>query len=452
MVANDLKKTVIDSQNADNLTFKEKLRRYLKNGIEKESLTILEIQKRCQNPILHGIMKIATFTGNDDFYTIFIPMLFWCDISDYGLMKKEFFKQINFLARNLVLSFAYSTFTTGLIKDYLSLPRPKSPPVIRKLKKSYVDYEFGCPSTHSANSCVLFLNLLFFFLTFIKPVITTSHPLMIFIYTSTILFIFLVSLSRIYFGLHSFLDITVGIIVGIIVTVLNWFVFYSFYENLFYSSFLGPIVQFIIHRLLLIYVHPDPEHYCPCFEDSYSFFSFFDGIAIGSWLDKKYFGNESPVKSYTIKYGKVLGLKDYLKKEPPVYQNMKKSFLRYGFLNDLYDIFGIKSILLVRFIIGLITVLCYKKLVRKTILFIANKCFSIDKNSENNRSKSDLNKIEKEKDKENEEQEDEDNFKNHKKKYHLPRHSAVFLSRNIEYIGIGLILYIYIHLFKELQI
>jgi len=92
--------------------------------------------------------------------------------------------------------------------------------------------------------------------------------------------------------------------------------------------------------------------YCPCFEDSYSFFSFFDGIAIGSWLDKKYFGNESPVKSYTIKYGKVLGLKDYLKKEPPVYQNMKKSFLRYGFLNDLYDIFGIKSILLVRFIIG----------------------------------------------------------------------------------------------------
>ena len=189
-----------------------------------------------------------------------------------------------------------------ILKDYLSLPRPKSPPVIRKLKKSYVDYEFGCPSTHSANSCVLFLNLLFFFLTFIKPVITTSHPLMIFIYTSTILFIFLVSLSRIYFGLHSFLDITVGIIVGIIVTVLNWFVFYSFYENLFYSSFLGiiiilplpllyyykwvyynldfyrdnklllniilniifyisvgPIVQFIIHRLLLIYVHPDPE-------------------------------------------------------------------------------------------------------------------------------------------------------------------------------------------------
>jgi len=37
--------------------------------------------------------------------------------------------------------------------------------IIRKLKKSYVDFEFGCPSTHSANACVLALNFLLYFLT-----------------------------------------------------------------------------------------------------------------------------------------------------------------------------------------------------------------------------------------------------------------------------------------------
>jgi len=450
MVAlNEIKETEIQVPVNNNLTFKEKLRNYLKKGIDKESVKILEIQKSIQFPFLTNIMKIATFTGNDDFYTIFIPMLFWCDVSEYGLMRKELFKQLNFLTRSLVLSFAYSTFITGWVKDYLSLPRPKSPPVIRKLKKSYIDYEYGCPSTHSANACVLAFNFLFFFLSFIKPIVSTSHLLMIFIYSTTITFIFLVSLSRIYFGMHSFLDVVVGLIIGVFVTVINWFFICSIYESYFYSSVLGPIIQVIFHRLLLIYVHPDPEHYCPCFEDSYSFFCFFDGIAIGSWLDKKYFGKHSLVKTYKMKYGVVKGLKNNFKKEPPVFNKISQSFLRYDFLNKLYDIFGLKIILFIRYLLGLIILITYKKLSRKAVLFIADLIFHDNKNSESNKSKIDLNKIEKE----NKVDEiDEDDLINHKKKYHLPRHSAVLLSRNVEYIGLGLILYANIHLFYYLKI
>jgi len=102
MVATD-SNNINESQNEDILTFKEKTRLYLKRGIEKESQTILKIQKKIHNPVLNEIMLIATFTGNDDFYTLFIPMLFWCDISGYGLMKAELFREINFLARNLVI-------------------------------------------------------------------------------------------------------------------------------------------------------------------------------------------------------------------------------------------------------------------------------------------------------------------------------------------------------------
>ncbi|ORX44300.1 hypothetical protein BCR36DRAFT_334651 [Piromyces finnis] len=431
-------------QTVDPLTFKEKLRLYLKKGIESESNAILKLQKKIQNPILNEIMLIATFTGNDDFYTIFIPMLFSCDISGYGLIRAELFREINFLARNLVLSFAYSTFITGFVKDYLSLPRPKSPPVIRKLKKSYVDYEFGCPSTHSANACVLALNFLFFFLTFIKPVITVSNPLMIIIYFTTFLFIFMVSISRIYFGMHSFLDITVGLVIGITVTVINWYIFSYIYESFFYSSILGPIIQLIFHRFLLLYIHPEPEHYCPCFEDSYSFFCFFDGIAIGSWFDKKIYGSNSSVKTYNIKNRNIHSLKSALMNEPIGYKNIKSSFLRYEFLNKLYNIFGIKSVLLIRYVLGLIILLCFKKVIRKTILFIANRFKKENKNIKD-KSKSDLNQVK-------DDTEDEDILLNHKKKYHLPRHSVIFLSRNFEYIGLGFLLYANIHLFEYLKI
>ncbi|ORX82525.1 hypothetical protein BCR32DRAFT_163633 [Anaeromyces robustus] len=99
MVAED--KELTNEINNDNYSFKERIRCYLKKGIEKESKIILNLQKKIQSPLLNVIMLMATFTGNDDFYTIFIPMLMWCDISDYGLMKKEFFKQINFATRNL---------------------------------------------------------------------------------------------------------------------------------------------------------------------------------------------------------------------------------------------------------------------------------------------------------------------------------------------------------------
>jgi len=102
VASNEIKESEIQVPVNNNLTFKEKLRNYLKKGINKESEKILEIQKSIQSPFLTNIMKIATFTGNDDFYTIFIPMLFWCDVSEYGLMRKELFKQLNFLSRSLV--------------------------------------------------------------------------------------------------------------------------------------------------------------------------------------------------------------------------------------------------------------------------------------------------------------------------------------------------------------
>jgi len=87
------------------------------------------------------------------------------------------------------------------------------------------------------------------------------------IYLATFAFIFIVSLSRIYFGMHSFLDITVGLIIGIFVTVINWFALSYLYESFFYSSILGnssfisKILIYVIFFSIYIYTNYIMKYY-----------------------------------------------------------------------------------------------------------------------------------------------------------------------------------------------
>jgi len=60
-----------------------------------------------------------------------------------------------------------------------------------------------------------------------------------------------------------------------------------------------------------------------------------------------------------MKYGVVKGLKNTIKKEPPVFNKINQSFLRYSLLNKLYDIFGLKVILLIRYLLGKFNIYIY---------------------------------------------------------------------------------------------
>src|SRR5436189_5144506 len=68
--------------------------------------------------------------------------------------------QVSFFQRNFlqltVSSFvdllAPGVFFTGMIKDFLCLPRPLSPPLQRINMSGLTALEYGFPSTHSANA------------------------------------------------------------------------------------------------------------------------------------------------------------------------------------------------------------------------------------------------------------------------------------------------------------
>src|SRR5690606_27849147 len=63
-------------------------------------------------------------------------------------------------ARGFVNIACMGVFLTSWVKDYLCLPRPLSPPLVRLSKSKRVHLEYGFPSTHTSNAVSIALYIL----------------------------------------------------------------------------------------------------------------------------------------------------------------------------------------------------------------------------------------------------------------------------------------------------
>ncbi|GJX38758.1 lipid phosphate phosphatase delta-like protein [Tanacetum coccineum] len=101
---------------------------------------ILHIQKY-QHRVLDGLFIGLSCVVSVPFYTGFLPLLFW---SGHGK-----------LARQMTLLMAFCDYTGNCIKDVVSAPRPKSPPVriltVTEDEKENA-MEYGLPSSHTLNT------------------------------------------------------------------------------------------------------------------------------------------------------------------------------------------------------------------------------------------------------------------------------------------------------------
>ena len=90
-------------------------------------------------------------------------------------------------------------------------------------------------------------------------------------------------LGRIYTGMHSIVDCTAGVTLGILVWAVHavywepvetWLVRTHWYSPLLISILCG----------LIVHWHPQPADDCPCFEDAIAFVSVESGILISYWM------------------------------------------------------------------------------------------------------------------------------------------------------------------------
>lgn len=178
-----------------------------------------------------------------------------------------------------VFMLAAGVYLTGFLKDMVCLPRPLSPPLARISMSGSAALEYGFPSSHSANA----VSVAAYAIYTIRQSPQDYHPYL-WIGLQGLFYFYAVSIifGRLYCGMHGFLDVIVGSILGGLITA-----FYLLYVDWIDSwVFSGTYTDIFIATLvvcILIRINPEPADDCPCFDDSVSFLGVVIGINLGAW-------------------------------------------------------------------------------------------------------------------------------------------------------------------------
>lgn len=174
---------------------------------------------------------------------------------------------------------ASGVFFTGFLKDFFSLPRPLSPPLQRITMSGSAALEYGFPSTHSANAVSVAVYALF---TIHSPDCQLQQSTKLILEITSYSYAFSIILGRLYCGMHGFLDVIVGSIIGAGISVIECVYGADIDRYMYSSSWLAPATLALI-IIVLIRIHPEPADDCPCFDDSVAFAGTMIGIEIGGW-------------------------------------------------------------------------------------------------------------------------------------------------------------------------
>ncbi|KAK9446794.1 PAP2 superfamily-domain-containing protein [Limtongia smithiae] len=204
--------------------------------------------------------------GTHAFFVIMLPMPFW-----FGYTE---------IARHLVYVLAYGVLFSGMMKDFFCLPRPLSPPLHRITMSGSAALEYGFPSTHSTNAVSAALVLLYT----AREQKDEMSPLM-FVLVQILAWLYMTSivLGRIYCGMHGFLDVVVGTLLGVALFAVRW-CFADVIDAFVTAPGAMPVLVLTPLILILVRVHPEPVDQCPCFEDGVAFAGVVLGVDYGLWI------------------------------------------------------------------------------------------------------------------------------------------------------------------------
>jgi len=215
-------------------------------------IQIILLIQSISNSTIDMFFRIITYLGSEIFYMLVVPVIYWC-----------FSKKIGF---RLALLFSLSAFVNLFLKDLLCLPRP--PASLVKILHSEAAAETpGFPSSHSQGTA-----------TFWSYVAGETRKR--FLLYLGVIFIILVSFSRVYLGLHYPHDVIGGILIGLIITFLFIKVYGVIDEKLMNLSFFTRIMIFTFLPLLLF------AFYHTLY--STKVFGFLVGMGAGSALENRY--------------------------------------------------------------------------------------------------------------------------------------------------------------------
>ncbi|XP_057984018.1 lipid phosphate phosphatase delta [Malania oleifera] len=221
---------------------------------------ILQIQK-FQHVYLDGLFSGLSCVVSVPFYTAFLPLLFW---SGHGK-----------LARQMTLLMAFCDYMGNCTKDVISAPRPSSPPVRRvtaTADEKENAQEYGLPSSHTLNTVCLSGYLLYYILSCTQHKDASMELAGVSI---VCLLVGLIGCGRIYLGMHSLIDVIIGLAFGLAILAF-WLAVHEYIDNFIVSG--QNVTSFwAALSFLLLFAYPTPELPTPSFE----YHTAFNGVALG---------------------------------------------------------------------------------------------------------------------------------------------------------------------------
>lgn len=266
------------------------LRQKLIPLVRAETPYLAQMQETLRSPTLDSYFAITANLGTHTFYMMALPVCFWCGYPEIGLA--------------LVHMLAMGVYFSGIVKDFVCLPRPLSPPLQRITMSGSAALEYGFPSTHTTNAMSVGLYALYH--------ITSSRES----YSTTVYYLLCaaccwntvsIALGRLYCGMHGFFDVVIGGILGAFIAGIR-LAYGPAFDNWIFSGEWTRAAIVVLILAIAVRVHPEPADNCPCFDDSVSFIGVVMGAAIAVWhhatitdaaeelADLYPFGNRNPVK------------------------------------------------------------------------------------------------------------------------------------------------------------
>lgn len=139
--------------------------------------------------------------------------------------------------------------------------------------------EYGFPSTHSANAvsvAVYAILCLWSPDNPFQPNTKLGLEVLSYFYAVSIV------LGRLYCGMHGFVDVVIGSILGAVITLVE-FHYGPPLDLYLQQNGWTAVVAAVVTIIVLVRVHPEPADDCPCFDDSVCFAGVMIGLEVGTW-------------------------------------------------------------------------------------------------------------------------------------------------------------------------
>lgn len=215
---------------------------------------------KIENYFLYYLFLFAATLGQEVFYITFLPFCYW-NIDPH-------------VARRVINVWAVVMYIGQTSKDVLRWPRPPSPPVIKLEVR--VDAEYGMPSTHAMAATAIPFTFLLATMNRYKYPFELALVFAVAICT-------LVSLSRIYTGMHTVLDVLCGIAITAVLVTISY-PLWDAIEAFQMKNHFAPVLALTLSFLLAIN-YPELDHWSTARGDTTNIVSAGGGATLATWIN-----------------------------------------------------------------------------------------------------------------------------------------------------------------------